>query len=282
MQQRTSIWRFSAADDVEVTDVDQPWSLRYAMSRSAEGKECDELNQDFLQLVADEHRLAFAVCDGVSLSFCGQIAAQIVGTQMAERLFSKSEYTDRQSLICDEGTIASELKAWLGQLCKEGTKLVQAYELPAYMNPIVQDVLEEKRLKGSESAFVAGVIQKCQLSGDVMLMLCWQGDIRARLWLQDKEFPLRDASVVCTEERWSTRTGCVGSLHVKKYRWSAAQAEQAKLVVYSDGLALLDPIPHVASEAQLRSIMSETLSMANSDDMTYVEIHFEQPVQEEV
>ncbi|UHA72077.1 hypothetical protein [Paenibacillus sp. 481] len=287
MQQQTDVWRLSASGDIPITFTQQPWPLRYAMNRAAESQQCNEPSQDCLHVTGDKDALAFAICDGVSLSFCGQVAAQLLAGRLSDWLYHACESgkMDQRQVVNkhdEHDRLLRHVVSWLDQLRSEGLQLVQAYELPSQMNPIVRDVLEEKRRHGSEAAFVAGVIQKYPESDECGLFLCWQGDIRIRLWIQDEEWMLRKRETMCTEERWSTNKGSIGNIHTSYYRWSVQEWKQAKLVIYSDGLALLDSFEQVPDPNQLAAAMSKALGLANSDDMTYLEISLSSLANEEV
>ena len=60
---------------------------RYAYSRSSDTQKANDLGQDFLAFSSNKNRFAFALCDGVSQSFYGDLGARILGTKLLQSLW---------------------------------------------------------------------------------------------------------------------------------------------------------------------------------------------------
>jgi hypothetical protein len=197
------------------------YRLRYAYVRAPDTRTADETGQDYLEVREDGRRIAFALCDGVSQSFFGDVAARILGSALCDWLWSPAglgEWLDAR--LCD--------------LTRPAAERVDAVSLPAGLSPLVTSVLEDKRTLGSESMFVAGAVD---FDRDA-LTLSWMGDSRLRVWdASGRELTKRlgNAQLDGTE-RWSTSRGPVGRPHVI----CAALANVGRVAAYSDGLAHLD------------------------------------------
>jgi hypothetical protein len=173
-----------------------------------------QIGEDYLEVREDGRRLAFALCDGVSQSFFGDLAARMVGSAVVEWLWSAS-------------FDAMALEDRLRDLCEPATEAVQDVQLPRELSPFVRDVLERKRAHGSESMFVAGAIDTNSV------VLVWAGDSRALVRRRNGEalrIPL-DA-----RNRWSSTRGMVGELRIERL----PAADVRRLVAYTDGLTAFD------------------------------------------
>src|SRR5688500_8353015 len=55
------------------------FSYRYAYARSADSRAANDPGQDYLTFQEEGNSFAFVLCDGVSQSFYGEIAARVLG-----------------------------------------------------------------------------------------------------------------------------------------------------------------------------------------------------------
>ncbi|MCC7207940.1 MAG: hypothetical protein IT323_11580 [Anaerolineae bacterium] len=162
--------------------------IRAVYARSRDAARADAPGQDFIAYAHDKSRLVFAVCDGVSQSFFGDLAARFLGMKLVERLAE-----------CGLEDLEAALLRWT----TSATALVAAQPLSASLPPMVRNALESKRASGSETMFVAGVVDLER--GE--LQACWMGDMRLRLWdLAGQEVAIPGAAWE-TRERWSSRIG---------------------------------------------------------------------------
>jgi len=214
------------------------FGYRYAYARSADSRTANDPGQDYLTLREDGRRLAFVLCDGVSQSFYGDLAAQFLGDALVEWLWNRNPPNPE--------AFREELADFLDALVETATARVAAYSLPDSLPPMVRQVLEEKRALGSETTFVAGLLD----TDAGVLLLAWMGDSRLRLWGKEGELTDRLGDTFHTQERWSTRRGRIGELHTTWMPLSGLRY----LMVYSDGLARLDRL--MARHFRDRSIQS--------------------------
>ncbi len=236
------------------------FGCRYAYARSADTQSSGDRGQDYVTLVIDETRLAFALCDGVSQSFVGDLAARLLGDALLEWLWTKLNVNQ------DEAAITEGLVALLRQLTQSATEQVKTYTLSPNIVPMVRGVLEQKRALGSESTFVCGVVD----TAAGQLFVAWMGDSRLRLWGEGGEWVDRlDPNTFQTRERWSSRDGPVGELHVARLSLQGL----VSVVVYSDGLAVLeDRAVPALSEQEIDDVIAAAKQNPKSDDVSFVEI----------
>jgi len=233
------------------------FGYRYAYARSADSRANNDPGQDFLCLREDGQRLVFALCDGVSQSFYGDLAARLLGEALVDWLWDKAP--------SDPAALPSALEAFLDSLVVSAGRQVEAHPLPDDLPPMVRQVLEQKRALGSETTFAAG---RLDLSRG-RLDLAWMGDSRLRLWGHEGEITARLGETFHTQERWSTRRGRIGSLHT----FTLSTRDLRYLMAYSDGLAILDKIlsRHFRA-ASIEAIIADSLRRPESDDISFLEI----------
>jgi hypothetical protein len=248
--------------ETPVTSQQRPaFGYRYAYARSADSRAHDDPGQDFLMIREDGEKLAFALCDGVSQSFFGDLAARLLGEALVfwfwERMGTLLTSTD--------GVLRRLLGEFLDSLVGPASEQVARHPLPPGLPPMVQQVLEEKRALGSESTFVAG---RLDLRAG-RLYLAWMGDSRLRLWGEEGEITARLGDTFHTQERWSTRRGRIGELHVAILPLSGLRY----LIAYSDGLARLDrAMTRHLRDASIQGAIEFTARRPESDDVTYFEV----------
>lgn len=150
-RERTS--RFPQDDETEVQLLRGPgFSCRYAYARAADSRSSGDPGQDYLVLRHNDRSFAFALCDGVSQSFYGNLAARLLGEALLDWLWDHATAAeDRQAL---ERSLALMLKSLTGP----ATEQVQQHALPVGLADMLRSVLEDKRARGSESTFTCGRI----------------------------------------------------------------------------------------------------------------------------
>ncbi len=233
------------------------FGYRYAYARSADSRASDDPGQDYLVLREDGVRLAFALCDGVGQSFYGDLAARLLGDALVDYLWEKHPANPE---VFREG-----LAAFLDGLVEMASAQVAAHPLPEDLPPMVRQVLEEKRALGSESTFIAGLLD----TEAGLLHLAWMGDSRLRLWGAAGEFTARLGDAFHTQERWSSRRGRVGELHT----FSLPLAELRYLIAYSDGLARLDRgMTRHLRDNSIQAVIEDALLRPESDDVAFLEV----------
>ncbi len=233
------------------------FGYRYAYARSADSRAQNDSGQDYLTLREDGVCLAFALCDGVSQSFYGDLAARLLGDALVDCLWGKQFPAPE--------TFRESLAAFLDGLVEAATAQVAAHPLPENLPPLLRQVLEEKRSLGSETTFVAGLLD----TDAGFLYLAWMGDSRLRLWGPDGEFTAQLGDTFHTQERWSTRRGRIGELHT----FVVPLQDLRYLAAYSDGLARLDKtmLRHLR-DASIQAVIESTSFRPESDDVSFLEV----------
>lgn len=243
----------SQRQETPVTFVAQSqFSHRFSYARALESQQYNDPGQDYLTFLQDGSRFVFVLCDGVSQSFIGDLAARVLGKQLISRL--------RSGRYSSEAAFRVALTKHLGRLTQSASVEVANYPLPSDLPDFQRVVLDEKRAHGSETTFVVGYLD---LATDVALF-GWMGDSRLRLWRKDGREMVLPAESFKTFERWSTRKGIDGELHVIEHRLS----DLGRIQTYSDGIFTLDEFDELVSTAV---IMKET-DVLGDDDISFLEI----------
>ncbi len=206
MEGATQAHKLRVPQDRE-TDVREivagPFRLRYLYARSHDCRKSDDPGQDYIALRYDDRRLVFALCDGVSQSFYGDLAARFLGDALVDWLWN--------DLVPDEfrpEPIRQALHSYLMDLTAEATREVRQVPVPSDAPPMLREALEQKRAIGSETMFICGSIE---MPGPDLpngrIVLAWLGDSELQLWSDDQDLsPALDAEWV-TARRWSTKVG---------------------------------------------------------------------------
>lgn len=244
---------------------DGVFHYRYAYSRSTDTKKVDDVGQDFLSLATSERRFAFALCDGVSQSFYGDLGARVLGEKLREWFFDLD-------LEQHDENITASLFNELTLLAEDATTLVKEFEIPENVPAFVRPALEKKRNLGSESTFVAGVLDVDKKAA----CFAWMGDSRLKVWLGKDELDEHFHGKFHTNERWSTRKGPVGELHIAVLSIS----DFDHFITYSDGLAILDKklkrfrnkSANPLSDAHIADAIETSGRLPSSDDISYLDL----------
>jgi hypothetical protein len=250
------------------------FAWRYAYARSADAIAMGDCGQDYLTLRWADGVVAFSVCDGVSLSFFGDLAARFLGDELLRWLW------DDVPPDHDADAIRAALMTRLTDMTVSATAAVQAQTLPPSLAPILRAVLEEKRQAGSESTFVCG---RLDLPGDAFpggrVVLAWMGDTRLRLWGPDGERTAELGDSFHTAQRWSTRRGPVNgeaNIFTAPVDHDGRRA-LTRLLTYSDGLATLDRAPAPPPSAELTALIARAGRSAGSDDVAVLDLSVQEP-----
>lgn len=234
------------------------YAARYAYARAADTRAAGDCGQDYLAIRDDERRLVFALCDGVSQSFFGEIAAHVAGEALLDWFWE-----DLGRL--EEAAVRLALTERLERLSVAASREVGRFPLPADVPPIVRDVLERKRALGSQTTFAAGLVD----IESSRVLLAWMGDSRIRLWSPGGELTPALGDAFHTRERWSTRRGPQGKVHA----FVAPLADIERILVYSDGLAELNTTIGVEVDDELlNALIAKAGASAASDDISVLEI----------
>ncbi len=254
--------------EMPVTSENEQFAWRYAYSRAQETRKMREKGQDYLTFARNQRSFLFSLCDGVSLSYYGDIAARILGDALLDWLSSEIAELEDDSL-----RLQKHLDHHLRDLTKPASQLVAKHPIPTNVTGMLRDVLEAKRQRGSETTFVCGRIDLPSTrypSGRIIV--AWQGDSRLRLFDAGQEVSSCLPGVFHTSERWSTLHGPVGGephLFVGTLR---DNQRITRLIAYTDGLAELDEWGRLPSDGQLQSLINQAGEKPASDDIALLEV----------
>lgn len=239
--------------------------LTYLYDRSADSRRGGAPGQDFIAFSGGADWLTFTLCDGVSQSFYGDLAARFLG----ERLTGWLADLAWETLPDDLGTLGSRLGEQLNQTLrlwtKDATDLVAEKPISDLLPGMVRDALERKREVGSESMFVAGRIDMSRW----VLVVCWMGDMRLWLWDADNQpFELPD-SVWETRERWSSKHGPKNGLA----RVAVVPLERvARITAHSDGVGSRAPELQWLTPERLDQLAEDLRAQPASDDISILDV----------
>jgi hypothetical protein len=246
--------------------------MTWGYARSTDTREAGETGQDYLTFCSDAKSLRFALCDGVSQSFYGELAARCVGDALMDW------FRERPA----GGDLAARLTALTGP----GTDLVRACTLPAGLPPILTRVLEQKRSIGSEAMFAAGRLDlPAPDVPDGLLSVARMGDCRLRVWEADASGYESERlgtwlGQALTEQRWSTARGLVGggpNLHEIPLADPGQGCRITAVLLYSDGLAGLDTFATPPTPQQLADMAAQAGADPGSDDLAFLLIQLPVP-----
>lgn len=268
MENLTDI-RLSQDREIPVRTVPAgPFRVRFLYARSADSREADQPGQDYLAFRSDGYRLAFALCDGVSQSFYGDLAARFLGDALLEWLW------ELPRPATEPGLLRQELVAHLRALTRVADAQVQGLALPGDLPQMVREVLEQKRAIGSETTFVCGCLQEATSElPQGHLVLAWMGDSRLRLWGSSGERTSELEASWDEALRWSSRDGpkggppgvfigpLVGISHVQ---------------TYSDGLLSREEnLNPRLEDHELDRLVADLGKEPASDDISFLQIDYQ-------
>lgn len=246
------------------------WGYHYAYSRSAEARELGDIGQDYLTLARNEKQMVFVLCDGISMSYHGDLAAVYLGDRLRQWLITLDEGP------LDEGQLTEGLDRFLKKQTKEANKLVEAHQLPVNIKGLFREVMLDKKKLGSSTMYACGRIDfpsTEQPKG--RMVLAWQGDIRIRLWSGVREQTQCLGNAFYTREQWNSQAGPVGG--VPRIHVSELVKEQVDgtILLYSDGLQALDQIT-IVNQEDITNAMKQEADNPSSDDMAVFQMkwHF--------
>lgn len=243
-------------------------AYRFAYARAAETQEIDDVGQDYLTILEGKKSLAFALCDGVSQSFYGNLAAQHLGDALIRWLSGDLDPA------CTQKEMQNKLENYLQHLTDSATEVVRKFPLPPDISEMLRVVLEEKRALGSQSTFVCGRIDLPDaLIPAGRIILAWMGDSRLKAWCKGNDKPIDLGGVFNTDQRWATNRGLLnGNPYIYMTTLGAEEQEIDRIVSYSDGLYALDNWDTEPSNAHIEEMIAHAGQSSTSDDISLLEI----------
>jgi hypothetical protein len=254
-------------DNATETDVSSgrigPFLWRSAYQRSHDGRESGSVGQDAVSWRADEATFSLAVCDGVSNSFYGEIAAGYLADSLVAWLWDLGEP------VADPSDIGRSLEDYLRQQAIRAQLIVADAQIPATLPAIIRDAIESKRQFGSQATLAAACV-RMQSDGSASVVLLRLGDTRIRFWADGNE----DQAVVgapTSSEGWSTGRGVTGG-QVSVALRRLARPKGLRVLAYSDGLDVLDQGPWPRSDRAMRLSLELVSDRIASDDASFIEL----------
>lgn len=241
------------------------FTYRYTYARAMESKLAHEKGQDYLTFRHDEQSFCFVLCDGVSLSFFGDLAARILGDSLLDWL--SSSFLNKQQ---DNDLLQQRLSSYLQDLTAKATTHIRSFAIPSHIPEIVSEVLEDKRNFGSETTYICGRVDlPSKTFPEGRLLLSWMGDSRLRVWDHEVEKTDLIRFYPKTEQRWSTVRGPVeGRPNVV----SMSLQNLTHLQIYTDGISELDSLEYVPDDQELETYIQLANSKATSDDLALLDL----------
>jgi hypothetical protein len=240
-----------------------PFAWRLAYQRSLDGRLAQSVGQDALSLRVSGDRFVFALCDGVSNSFYGDIAAGVLSEALVDWLWTKDPR------LQDELALQSDLEGHLREVARRAQTLVDQAVLPSSLSPIVREALDGKRAYGSQSTLVGAQVTLGS-NGAPQALLVRLGDSRIRMWDGGLETP-DVAGAPTGGEVWSTARGVVGG-KVTVTVTIPTQGAGLRVAAYSDGLDVLDEGPWPRSDRAIKAALELAADRIASDDASFLEV----------
>lgn len=238
--------------------------IRYTCQRKRESVQNSRRSEDYLAFDAEPSHVSFALCDGVSSSFFGNLASQILAEYLVTWLSSEVKPDKTVDVL------VQQLNTDLNNNTNFAQSLVEAKKTPWDDHDIYRKAIQEKRKRGTESNFVCGYMQSASPSypkGRVLLF--WLGDAKLRVY-QDYRNVSNDFQIKSgvDGEYWSSARGVLGPI----YHCEADLNQIDTVIAHSDGL---DPnavrLRPQISDAQLQQYI-ESAQDYKDDDVSYIEI----------
>ncbi|CAM4338871.1 hypothetical protein [Paenibacillus tarimensis] len=243
--------------------------LKYSYARSRETQLDGEAGQDYLSYLVKDGQLSFCICDGVSMSFCGQLASRYLGNELVAFM----EHADSGG--SDGVSLQRQLQQYMKDITVPATDMVNRYELPSSIGGLFREVLEEKRRIGSETTFVCGRVRTVTgEKGGLEIVLAWMGDTKIRLWHDMLERTSRLEGDFSKWNRWSTLKGGIGEgpFIYKATLNSPPAAAFNRIQIYTDGLHAYDEWTRPLEDHELMYLVREAYTSPDSDDLTFLEL----------
>jgi hypothetical protein len=242
--------------------------VRYAYSRSADSMSSRTEGQDYLCFQYHDQRLVLVVCDGVGSSFCGNLAARLLGDGLLEWLWS----VDMMYLSGAEALSEAAASA-LNRLQKSVKHEVEEYSIPSSIPALIKQALESQRAYGSEAVFVAARIDYPSLSiPEGLISLCWMGDSQIHA-LDEEGRALSPTDRWHNANRWSTVQGVRGHMSA----WMRPLEGIGRVVAFTDGLSAHGVKVFGYGDGLLDREIRAGARLPSSDDVAFIDVVLRTP-----
>lgn len=247
------------------------WACRYGYVRSMECRQAGESGQDYLALDIGDQGLSFVLCDGISQSYYGELAARMVGDRLLDWLAEAGE-----AARDEPEALRRHWDACSRELAASASQTIREHEISTDIQGMLREVLLDKKRLGSATVYCGGRIDfPCDAFPGGRLLLVWQGDIRCRIWNGTSEVTWsRLGNRFHTREQWNSIAGPTGGIpHLFMDRLLHG-ARRGELLIYTDGLKVLDSHNPVTGQALAQAVASASGQPA-SDDISYLQVQWD-------
>lgn len=242
--------------------------VRYAYARSGDSIASQIEGQDYLCFQHNDQRLVFVVADGVGSSFCGQLAARLLGDGLLEWLWAlEVGYLGGPAALSEAAT------AFLNRLQKQAQREVEEYEISGEMTALVRQALEAQRAYGSEAVFAA-----CRIDHpgpqmpDGLITVFWMGDTQIHVLDEEgRDFHLGGGWE--SGNRWSTSRGARGQMAA----WMHPLEGVGRVLAFSDGLSAHAGSLAAYPDAKLSREIHLGARLPTSDDVSLIDVTIRTP-----
>ncbi len=237
--------------------------VRYAYARSSDSMASQVEGQDYLCFQHNDQRLVFVVCDGVGSSFCGNLAARILGDALLEWMWALDI-----TYLGGAAALAEAATGHLNRIQKHAQHEVAEYQIPETISGLVRQALEAQRAYGSETIFAAARIDHPSATiPEGLVSVCWMGDTQIHV-LDEEGNPLDLGGEWNNANRWSTAQGVRGRLSA----WMHELQGIRRLVAFTDGLTAHAARLMEYSDGTLDREIRAGALLPSSDDVAFIDV----------
>ncbi len=245
--------------------------VRYTYSRSSDSMANQIDGQDFLCFKHNDQRFTAVICDGVGSSFCGNLAARILGENLIEWLWSLDIMT-----VTGHAALMESAAAYLNKMQKLAQVEVAEYQIPGEITGLIRQALESQRAYGSEAVFAACRIDHPSPSlPDGLVSILWMGDTHIEVLDNDGTL-IELGGEFANADRWSTARGVRGST----YTWMGSLHDVGRIVAYTDGLLAHADVLRGYSDTTLDQAIRAGSKLPSSDDVAFIDMVIRSPFYE--
>ncbi|WP_138755911.1 hypothetical protein [Paenibacillus sinopodophylli] len=244
------------------------WSYQYGYSRSAEAIASGDVGQDYVTLAEEQNHIAFALCDGISMSYFGDLAARFLGDRLRDWISTLNQGS------LNARDLSNQLHGHLREWADKADSQLKDHQIPDGVKGMLRDVLLAKKKLGSATVYACGRIDMPSVAfPQGRIILAWQGDTRIRMWADQQEQKGYFGDRFHTREQWNTVNGPVGGMPHIYMNHLLHGDNEGRLLIYSDGLQIIDHSDDVSIEA-ISSVMKKEAVNPSSDDMSVFQIEW--------
>ncbi len=242
--------------------------IRFAYARSSDSMNSRVEGQDYLCFQHNDQRLVFVVCDGVGSSFCGNLAARILGDALLEWLWALDI-----GYIGGAAALSEAATSQLNRIQKHAQHEVAEYEIPNGISGLVRQALEAQRAYGSEAIFAAARIDyPGPMFADGLISVMWMGDTQIHVLGEGGgHFDL--GGVFDNANRWSSAQGVKGRMSA----WMRELDSVGRVVAFTDGLSAHAVSLSEFGDSKLDQEIHAGSRLATSDDVAFIDVVIRSP-----